>query len=284
MAIGYALTGMTNEQAVFILHGMGSNGKSTFLDVIEQLLGDYSKSVASETLMAQRGRSSSGPNEDIARLKGARLAATSETEEGQILAESLLKRMTGGDTLVARIPHAKSSMEFKPQFKIWIAANHRPIIRGDDRAIWRRIHLIPFEQTFEGKAQDKRLKNKLLAELPGILNWAIKGCLKWQQDGLQPPSQILSATQDYREEMDLLAEWMEMNCVISPDRVTTTGELYNSFYNWCDKNLVPQMNRKVFGRKIRSRGFTPDKIKGQRGYRGIGVKREADYIKAIVSA
>lgn len=278
-SVGYTHTGTTREQAVFVLHGTGANGKSTFLEVLEKIMGDYCKSVASETLMMQKGRSSSGPNEDIARLKGARLAATSETEEGQVLAEALVKRMTGEDTLVARLPYAKNSFEFKPQFKVWMAANHKPIIRGDDHAIWRRIHLIPFEQTFEGKAQDKSLKQKLLAELPGILNWMIKGCLNWQKEGLNPPAQIQDATRGYRDEMDLLAEWMEMSCEISPEREATTGELYTSFHSWCDSNVMRPMSRNVFGRKIKSRGFQDGKINGQRGFRGIGVKKSDDYLK-----
>ena len=284
MAVGYTLTGITREQAVFILHGTGANGRSTFLEVLEQLLGDYSKSVASETLMTQRGRSSSGPNEDIARLKGARLAATGETEEGQILAEALLKRMTGEDTLVARLPYAKNSFEFRPQFKVWVAANHKPIVRGDDHAIWRRIHLIPFEQTFEGNAQDKRLKQKLLAELPGILNWAIEGCLLWQKQGLVQPAHIKSATMEYRDEMDLLAEWIESCCSIGPNESATVGNLYQSYNGWCIANWVKPMERRVFGRKLKSRGFQGAKSGGQRGYRGIGLSPRQDKPKTSAAS
>jgi putative DNA primase/helicase len=279
-AVGYTLTGLTREQVVFVLHGAGANGKSTFLEIIETLLGDYCKSVASETLMAQRGRTSSGPNEDIARLKGARLTATSETEEGQVLAEALVKRMTGEDTLVARFPYARHSFEFKALFKIWMVVNHKPIIKGDDHAIWRRILLIPFLQIFEGQAQDKSLKQKLMEELPGILNWAIQGCLRWQESGLCPPAEVTDATREYRDEMDLLAEWMEMDCVISPEREASVGELYSSYMEWCITNKVPQMNRKVSGQKLKSKGFSSEKIRGQRAYRGIGVKEEKDYVEA----
>ena len=281
VAIGYTLTGSTREQAAFILHGTGANGKTTFLAVIETLMGSYCKSVASETFMMQRGgRSSNGPNEDIARLNATRLAATSETEEGQVLAEALLKRMTGEDTLVARLPYAKSSMEFKPQFKVWMAANHKPIIRGDDHAIWRRVRLIPFEQTFDAKREDKRLKEKLLAELPGILNWAIAGCLKWKQEGLVLPKIVKQATQVYRNEMDLLAEWIETQCVVDPDREATTGELYGSYHRWCTGNETRPLGRAVFGRKLAAKGFEPRKVQGARGYQGIGVKRDEDYLRA----
>jgi putative DNA primase/helicase len=284
MAVGYTITGITSEQAVFIQHGSGANGKGTFLTVIEHLLGDYCKSVASETLMAQRGRSSSGPNEDIGRLKGARLASTSETEEGQILAEALLKRMTGEDTLVARLPYAKNSFEFKPQFKVWVAANHKPIVRGDDHAIWRRIHLIPFEQTFEGKNKDKNLRERLLAELPGILNWAIEGCLLWQKQGLVQPAQIREATLEYRSEMDLLAEWIESCCCVGPNECATVASLYQNYNSWCITNWVKPMERRTFGRKLSSRGFQRDKLGGQRGYRGIGLNLQQDQLQPTVAS
>ena len=271
MAVGYTLTGKTIEQVLFILFGTGKNGKSVFIEVIEQLMGDYSRSVASETLMAQRGgRNSAGPSEDIARLKGARVAVTCETEEGQVLAEAQVKRMTGEDSLVARVPYAKHSIEFKAQFKIWMAANHKPIVRGDDYAIWRRIHLIPFEQTFEGESQDKNLKSELLAELPGILNWAIEGCLLWQKQGLVQPEAIQKATLEYRDEMDLLAEWIDAKCVVGPDRAASVAALYNSYDIWCLNNRVKPMERRVFARKLKSRGFKSVKSGGQRGYLGIG--------------
>ena len=187
-------------------------------------------------------------------------------------------------SLVARLPYAKNSFEFKPQFKVWVAANHKPIVRGDDLAIWRRIHLISFERKFEGKAQDKGLKQKLLAELPGILNWAIEGCLLWQKQGLVQPPQIREATQEYRDEMDLLAEWMESRCIQGPDKVETVTNLYRDYDTWCLVNGVRAMERRVFGRKLKSRGFQGVKSGGQRGYRGICLAPHRDHPHSLVAS
>lgn len=268
-AVGYTLTGDAREQSLFILHGTGANGKSTFIDIIQEVMGDYAKAVASETLMMQRIRSSSGPTEDLARLHGARLAATTETEEGQIFAEAFVKRMTGGDTIVARLPYAKHSFEFKPHFKLWIAANHRPIVRGDDHAIWRRIHLLPFEQRFEGERKDPNLPKCLRQELPGILNWALQGCLDWQEQGLNPPESVRAAVGDYREDMDLLSEWLEAECEHHPEHFATVTELYRSYCFWCDLAATKPLDRRIFGRKLSTKGFVRHKQRGERGYRGL---------------
>lgn len=273
-AVGYTLTGKTSEQSLFILHGTGANGKSTFMDILMRLLGDYAKTVASETLMAQRVSNSSGPSEDVARLHGARLAATTETEEGQVLAEALVKRMTGEDTLVARIPYAKHSVEFKPSFKVWVAANHRPTVKGDDHAIWRRLLLVPFDQRFEGKKQDKALRSTLESELPGILNWAIEGCLQWQTQGLNPPASIRAASEEYRTDMDLLGEWIESSCATGSDEQASVTHLYESYCTWCFRNHTKPVDRRIFGRKLKSKGYTSCKITGSRGYKGIAPKHK----------
>jgi putative DNA primase/helicase len=152
-----------------------------------------------------------------------------------------------------------------------MAANHRPIIRGDDHAIWRRIKLIPFEQTFAKDKQDRSLKEKLLRELPGILNWAVEGCLQWQKIELETPPSIQEATQEYREEMDLLADWMSTHCVLGSNQSATVRELYGSYIRWCETNEVEPLQRRVFGRKLASKGLKGCKIGGQRGYNGIGL-------------
>jgi putative DNA primase/helicase len=173
--IGYSLTGSTREQCLFILHGNGANGKSTFLKTISDMLGnDYVTNTPTQTLMVRRGESI--PN-DIAALKGARLVTAVEAEEGQKLAESLVKSMTGGDKMTARFMRGEF-FSFEPEFKIFLATNHKPQISGTDKAIWRRIYLIPFEVTIPDKEKDPDFPDKLREELPGILNWAIEGCLQ----------------------------------------------------------------------------------------------------------
>ncbi len=196
--VGYSLTGSTGEQCLFFLHGSGANGKTTFLNIVKDLLGpDYCKQTPPETLMVQKhGRSGSN---DLARLKGVRVTISNEVEEGSRLSESLIKQMTGSDAISARFLYAEF-FDFIPQFKIWIAGNHQPVIRGSDDGIWRRLHLLPFTVTIATEKRDKNLPAKLRTELPGILNWAIKGCLEWQKSGLQPPQNILTAVAEYKSD------------------------------------------------------------------------------------
>ena len=201
-AIGYSLTGYATEQCLLILYGVGSNGKSTFLNTIRELLGAYAVQSPASALMVKSG---SGVPNDIARLRGARFVATSEVEEGQRFGEALVKQLTGGDTITARFLFAEY-FEFVPTFTIWLAANHKPVIKGDDHAMWRRIRLIPFSVTISDDKQDKELPNKLRQEFSGILNWAIAGCLQWQAQGLNPPQDVMEATHEYQAEMDVLGQ------------------------------------------------------------------------------
>ena len=178
--LGYALTGNTREQIVNILCGTGSNGKSTLLGVIADILGDYAAQIESSTLMVKRGESI---NNDIARLAGRRFVSAIEAEAGKRLAESLVKTMSGGDRIVARFLH-KEFFEFKPEFKVFLATNHRPRIYGTDHAIWRRIRLVPFDVVIPDDEQDSTLPEKLRRELPGVLAWMVSGCL----DCSSPPA------------------------------------------------------------------------------------------------
>ena len=180
-AIGYALTGDTSEQVAFFLWGNGRNGKSTFINTIKELIGDYGKQTNADTFTSKVHEG--GINNDIARLSDARFVSAVESEDGQKLSESLIKQLTGGEPITARFLR-KEFFEFLPEFKIFFTTNHKPIIKGNDEGIWRRIRLIPFTVTIPKEEIDTRLPEKLLEELPGILNWAVEGCLKWQQEGV----------------------------------------------------------------------------------------------------
>ena len=169
-AVGYSLTGSTREQCMFIAHGPGANGKSVFLHTLRELVGDYGRDCPAETLLAKRDQAI---NNDVARLASARLVCAVETEDGKRFAESLVKALTGGDTITARFLH-REFFEFVPQFKLWLATNHKPTIRGDDHAIWRRIRLIPFAVTIPEAEQDGDLGAKLAEERAGILKWAVE--------------------------------------------------------------------------------------------------------------
>jgi putative DNA primase/helicase len=228
-AIGYSLTGSTTEQCLFILIGDGANGKSTFVNVISKLLGDYSKAAASQTLIA-RGSTSVG--DDLVDLVGARLIPVSETEEGEALAEAKIKQMTGGDILKARPLYGKY-IQFEIIGKILLATNSLPSINNTDHGIWRRIQAIPFNRTFTAEEQDKDLGSKLTKELPGILNWAIQGCLDWQEQGLNPPQIVLDQVATYKTEMDSIAQFVEQECSLEPETKCAASKLYEAYRHYC---------------------------------------------------
>jgi len=201
-AAGYTLTGNTDEQCLFILYGGGENGKSTFVEVLRGLLGDYGTTADIETFLAGKGNSI---RNDIARLKGSRLVSSIEADEGRRLSEALIKNLTGGDRVSARYLYHEF-FEFSPTFKLWFAVNHKPGILGTDNAIWRRIRLVPFTVVIPKEKRERDLAKRLKAEeLEGILAWAVEGLKLWLQEGLEPPQLVKDATVEYRAEMDTVA-------------------------------------------------------------------------------
>lgn len=231
-AAGYSLTGDTREQCLFIPEGPGANGKSTFVETLTTLLGDYSAHADASTFMVGRARAA---RSDVARLRGARLVAASEVEDDAQFAEVLVKQMTGGDKLVAaHLYH--DEFEFRPQFKVWITANQPPQIRGTDHAIWRRMRVLPFHTKIA--TPDKALPQKLRAELPGILAWAVEGCRRWLADGLQPPAAIRAATQDYRAQQDTLNAFIDERCRLAPDAQCSPAAFRDAYTAWCTANRV----------------------------------------------
>ena len=270
-AVGYALTGDTSEQCLFILYGTGANGKTTFLQTISAMMGDYAQQTPTETLLIKRGDNI--PN-DVARLRGSRLVTAVEAEEGRRLAESLVKQMTGGDKLAARFLHAEW-FEFRPTFKVFLGTNHKPTIRGTDHAIWRRIRLIPFTVTIPEAEQDKELAVKLRTELPGILAWAVRGCLAWQRDGLGMPEEVQRATEDYRSEMDVLGSFLEDCCIITDGAMTQASVLYQAYRDWCEENGERPVTGTRFGRRMTERGF--DKVRDTYVYYlGLGLLTDTE--------
>lgn len=270
-AIGYTLTGRVDEQCLFFLHGSGANGKSTFLNVLRDVLGDYAVYTAPETLMPRAGTGAS-PSSDLARLRGARLVLSNEVEEGAHMAENLVKQVTGGDPIVARYLH-KEFFEFLPQLKLWIAGNHLPRIRGNDEGIWRRINRIPFKVTIPAAERDPDLPRKLLAESAGILNWAIQGCLDWQKAGLRPPASVTDAVREYREEMDILGQWLDDECVIGPGKSIGAQALYDSYRAWAEKGGYRPMTHIAFAKKLETRGVaTKRRTCSGRVYDGLAIR------------
>jgi len=267
-AVGYSLTGDTSEQVLFLLYGTGANGKSTFLEVMQALLADYARQSDFTTFLAKERN---GPSNDIARLKGARFVSAVEAESGRRFSEVMVKQLTGGDKISARFLH-QEFFEFTPEFKLWLAANHKPVIRGTDNAIWRRIRLIPFTVTIPEPERDKHLVAKLKAEMPGILAWAVRGCLKWQDRDLQMPEEIRNAIEAYREEMDIFAGFFGECCTIHRNAKVSSGNMYQAYTKWCDENGERAKSQNILGRRLSESGFERARSTGGKfWWYGIGL-------------
>lgn len=258
-AIGYSMTGLVSEQVLFLAHGFGANGKSVLLNVITGLLGDHARNAQSDSLMAKAN--GGGASNDIARLHGARFVSTSETEDGKRFAEAQVKQLTGGDVITARFLF-REFFEFTPMFKIWMAANHKPVINGSDYGIWRRIVLIPFSVTISENERDGQLLSKLANEYSGILNWAIQGCLEWQRIGLSTPILIKDATNAYKDEMDTIGQWLESCCQLNPVMQCAAISLYISYKEWAEDNGLHPLSAKTLAQRLAERGFGKRKSNG----------------------
>lgn len=268
-AVGYTLTGDTREQVLFFLLGRGANGKSTFLETLRALLGDFARTTDFNTLKATRR---DGPRNDIAALQGARFVASSEVEEGSRMSEVVVKQLTGGDTISARRLYS-DFFEFTPTFKIWIAANHRPTIRGDDDAIWRRIRLIPFDVVIPPAERDPHLPATLKEELAGILTWAVRGCQEWLGDGLGEPVAVQRATAAFRTEMDVLGQFLGECCLVGGDYRSRFSEIWDRYREWAeDAGYKRYQTKQALGRAFSDKGFDVVKVQGEKGRSGLQVK------------
>lgn len=252
--LGYCLTGDTREQQFVIAHGDGRNGKGTLLNLISEILADYGKTTPTEVLYSKKFDKASN---DVARLAGARFVVASEGEKGKKFDEPLIKKMTGQDMLAARYLY-KETFEFMPQFKLILMTNDKPVASEDDAALWERIQLVPFNQKFLGEKANKNLKYQLREpnELSGILQWLIAGCLEWQRIGLQPPQEVILATQEYRSENDKLQDWIDDCCVVNEKLISSPKDLYRNFQTWCLSNGEKFiMIHKHFVKSLAKHGF-----------------------------
>ena len=270
--MGYALTGLTTEQCLFFLYGKGANGKSTLLNTLKSLWGDYAKQASADALVAKK--QPGGASNDIARLASARLVISNEIEDGSQLTESLVKQMSGdGDTVTSRFLY-KEFFEFAPRFKIFIAGNHRPIIKGTDDGIWRRIRLIPFTVSFKEADADPQLLRQLAQERPGILNWVLAGYRKYAKHGLPMPPVVRDAVVEYREDMDMLGQWLnDSPYEVAPELQSSALGLYTSYSEWAKSNGFKFIMTSVtFARALKDRGFEKGRNANGRVYKGIGVR------------
>lgn len=257
-AAGYALTGKTGEHCLFILYGTGRNGKGTFRDTLRAALGGYAHEADFSTFVANKNESPGAPREDLVALMGARFVAASEMNAGRRLDEALIKRLTGEDPIRARRLN-ENGFTFIPVAKYFLAVNDKPVVRGMDEGIWSRLRLVPFTVQIPESERDPELREKLLEELPGILSWAVRGCLEWQRIGLAPPAAVVDATKEYREEMDVFADFLASECVEHPEAKAKAGELYSTYKRWCDENGVYPQTQNAFGRELTKKGFKSDR-------------------------
>jgi len=272
---GYTLTGITRERLFAILWGGGKNGKTTLVELLQDTMGDYSTNTDTETILAKKYQ---GVGNDVAALKGARFVSAAEVERGRRLAESKVKQLTGSDTVTARFLFGEP-FDFRPQFKLWLSTNNKPVIQGTDDAIWDRIRLVPFTQRFEGARQDPKLSEKLREELPGVLAWMVRGCLEWQEHGLGEPETVKAATDQYRQDMDTLAAFIEDRCIVRRDAVAQATPLYKEYRMWCDDTGERPETQKTFGMRLTERGFESARSssgvnKGRKVWHGIGLRND----------
>lgn len=273
-AVGYAATGVIREHVVNVLWGAGANGKSTFLDAIGFALGDYGGPGAPGLLMARRG--DAHPTERMD-LRGKRFVWCVETSEGGRLNEELLKLLSGGDRIKAR-GMRENFVEFPPTHKLFVSTNHKPVVKGTDTGIWRRLQLWPFIAAIPLERQDTAMLDKLKAEAPAILKWIVDGCIRWQRERLNPPECVQAAVADYRAEMDVLGAWIKQRCITDQPTVTTkAGELYASYKNWAEAAGERPVSQRAFGLALKERGLEhgePDR--GRTTWRGIALVSEED--------
>jgi putative DNA primase/helicase len=262
--VGYALTGDVGEQCLFFLYGTGANGKTTYLTAIKDMLGDYGNQSPAELLIAKTHESHPTERADLC---GKRFVCTIETDQGKRMAESLLKQLTGGDSIKARRLY-QDLFEFKPTWKLFLAANHKPVVRGTDHAIWRRIKLIPFTVTISEAEKDKDLPAKLTAEWPGILAWAVRGCLDWQKYGLGEPDEVRAATDAYRAEQDTIAGFISECLFVHPSAKAKASTLFEEYVKWSGDRVMTQTE---FGKRFEEQGFERKRFASGWFYLGVGV-------------
>jgi putative DNA primase/helicase len=266
-AVGYSLTGDASEQAFFLLHGSGENGKSVFLTALRHVFGSYAVNMPFSAF-EQQARAPIPA--DVARLPGKRLATASETNEGVRLNEARIKALTGDKTITARHLY-KPLFDFEPVAKIWLAVNDLPRVKDTSRAFWRRAHLLPFRVTFSGDNREKHLEERLADEAIGILRWAVEGACEWQESGLIPPAPVRQATDEWKDESDDLAAFLAARCTLKENARTKSADLYHAYTLFADKERIPEHERltlNAFSRRM-GKHFERCFLDDSRAYQGV---------------
>jgi putative DNA primase/helicase len=263
--VGYLLVGDTSEQSLHFLYGLGNNGKTVFCEVLMRLLGDYAMAASADMIMLRRH---AGIPNDVARLRGIRVATMNETTQGARFDEAKLKDLTGSDTLTARFLH-QEFFDFQPTHRLVIRGNHKPAINGTDEGVWRRLRLVPFTVTIPEVEIDRQLKQKLEIELPGILNWALQGCRDWQSDGLKPPASVAAAVRAYREESDTLGRFIEECCEVRNLGRVKSSTLFKRYQEFAEQAGERWIACKDMPHEMQRRGFVWKRTKVGGIYEGL---------------
>ena len=264
--LGYSLTADIGERAIFLCHGSGANGKSTLLNTVASAMGEYARQTESNTFCQQKH---DGVRNDIAALKGARYVIAIESKKGKRLDEALVKQLSGGDTVAARFLF-QEYFEFKPEFKIWWAFNHKPRIDDTTQSVWDRVKLIPFNVVIPLEERDKDFPAKLVKELPGIVAWMVEGLREYRNIGLAEPAEVTVATQEYQAEQDRLGDWRAERTVEDPAAWTSSRDLYVDYQDWCNENREAPISPRSFGFDMGDRyPRKQDKVTRKKGYCGI---------------
>lgn len=266
--VGYSLSGSTEAQCLWLHYGAGSNGKSTFMNVLSALMGDYATTANASTIMS---KPTSNISNDVARLKGARLVTINELEDGKRIAEAEIKNMTGGEALTARYLH-QEFITFYPQFKLHLTSNYKPSVYDNSHGLWRRLNLIKWEVIVKEADQDKQLFAKLKGELSGILNWALAGLQDYLKNGLQTPQRVLNDTAEFRHEMDSIGQFIEASCYVDIEARGKASELYNCYSLWAKETGRQPINQTRFGNSLKDKGYVSNKSNGVMVYKGVAVR------------
>ena len=269
-AVGYTLTGLTSEEVLFIGWGTGRNGKGKFTDTLIALMGDYARPAKFDMFVAKKG--DEGKANDVAELFGARFVPASEGEQSKRLAEAKIKNMVSGDPVEGEKKY-QDSFTYYPEYKIWLFTNYKPRIVGTDEGIWDKVIFVPFKRYFAPEERDRGLLEKLKEELPGILQWAIRGCLEWQKQGLNVPESLKQATEDYRREQNVLGHFVEDELIENDKLKAACGQMYEHYKGWADKNGEYQMTATEFKERMEQRYGEPKRTSAGKFWMGVGIKK-----------
>ena len=268
--VGYILTGRMDEQCFFVFYGFGSNGKSTFINTIRELMGSYAKQVEVSTFMETNRND--GLRNDLAALAGRRFVVSPDGKQAAALDETMEKENTGGDAISVRFLH-KEFFELQPVGKIVLATNHKPVVRGTDNGIWRRMRLVPFLASFDASKADKGLAEKLKAELPAILQWAVEGAQLWQRHGLGIPQAVRKATMEYRSASDTIQTFIDERGEVSDQASEGSQAMYNAYTDWCASVGIRFPHKQAaFNQQLEERGFVRKKTSSQNVWLGVRLK------------